>query len=346
MRKMKDHKYATFNEFVGASERDFTSTDKNMNTVEKQSLTITQKSAVKVIKIFSMLVDYIILILSVLILVVGVYSVWDTHQVYKIASSEEYEVYKPNSTDNLSYKALRDLNKDVIGWIDVYGTKIDYPIVQGDDNAKYLNTTVLGEYSTAGSIFLDYRNKKDFSDFNNIIYGHYMAERKMFGDMEKFKDKDFFEKHKYAVIHRNEMSSIGVTFFAFIKTQGTDQTIFSPAVSGQEKKTLVQYIYDKALFSRNIEMEANQNIILLDTCDLTVTNGRYILVGVITKTVEKNPFGEDTTNIRHDGFVNQASRLNILVILCFVWVLLVFFYLTQEIIRKKKKEAKRDERKI
>lgn len=55
--------------------------------------------------------------------------------------------------------------KDVIGWIDIYNTNIDYPIVKGADNQEYLNKTVKGEFSTAGSIFLDSSNSPDFSDY-------------------------------------------------------------------------------------------------------------------------------------------------------------------------------------
>ncbi|TCD46652.1 SrtB family sortase [Streptococcus sp. X16XC17] len=250
-----------------------------------------------------------------------------------------------NSTDGLSYQKLRDLNKDVIGWIDVYGTKIDYPIVQGQDNAKYLNTTVLGEYSTAGSIFLDYRNSKDFSDFNNIIYGHYMAERKMFGDMEKFLEKDFFDQHKFAAINRNDLPSFGITFFAFIKTEGTDQEIFSPAVSGKEnKKALIQYLYDKATFSRKMTISDQDRIVLLDTCDLTVTNGRYILAGVLTEKVEPNPFKEERPSQQLQSFTFNLPKFGLLQFLIIIWILLVIFYLIQKIIGEKKKDAKNDEK--
>lgn len=82
----------------------------------------------------------------------------------KFADSKQYAMYKPQKNEESESKELLSLNKDIIGWIDVFGTKIDYPILQGKDNHKYLNTTVKNEYSTAGSIFLDFRNSKTLDD--------------------------------------------------------------------------------------------------------------------------------------------------------------------------------------
>lgn len=198
---------------------------------DRINLTDSDRKKLKVIGRISLYVDYLILVISILILLLGLYSVYDKYKVYELADSEEYAKYKPSSEDRLSYNKLRDMNPDVIGWIDVYGTKIDYPILQNKDNDYYLDRTVKGDYSTAGSIFLDYRNKKDFSDFNSIIYGHHMDERKMFGDIDKFLEKDFFEKHAYAVLHRNDMKSLGIEFFSIIKTEGTDSRIFTAALT-------------------------------------------------------------------------------------------------------------------
>ena len=75
---------------------------------------------------------------------------------------------------------LKAINEDIIGWIQIEGTEISYPIVKGIDNSYYLNHTVQKTYNIAGSIFLDYRNERDFSDSKNIIYGHNMKDGSMF----------------------------------------------------------------------------------------------------------------------------------------------------------------------
>ena len=314
----------------------------------KTELTKRQKIYLKIIRKISRFLDYVVLFISLIALFIGVYAFWDTHQVFEIASSEGYAVYKPDSSNNLSFEELKLKNKDVFAWIDVYGTKIDYPIVQGQDNSEYLNKTVLGEFSTAGSIFLDHRNDKEFTDFQDILYGHYMAERKMFGDMELFKDKSFFDTHKYGVIHRTDKPSIGIEFFAFMKTVGTDKTILSPAKLKEEKSDLVKHIYESATYSRDIDFSNNENIIILDTCDLSITNGRYILAGKLTNTVAENEFKEKPTVNRFSGLLKKVYKINFLIILGITWLIIFIIYVIYEISRavyKKIKDKKAEESK-
>ena len=314
----------------------------------KTELTKRQKIYLKIIRKTSRFLDYVVLFMSLIALFIGVYAFWDTHQVFEIASSEGYAVYKPDSSNNLSFEELKLKNKDVFAWIDVYGTKIDYPIVQGQDNSEYLNKTVLGDFSTAGSIFLDHRNDKEFTDFQDILYGHYMAERKMFGDMELFKDKSFFDTHKYGVIHRADKPSIGIEFFAFMKTVGTDKTILSPAKLKEEKSDLVKHIYESATYSRDIDFSNNENIIILDTCDLSITNGRYILAGKLTNTVAENEFKEKITVNRFSGLLKKVYKINFLIILGITWLIIFIIYIIYEISRavyKKIKDKKAEENK-
>lgn len=314
----------------------------------KTELTKRQKIYLKIIRKTSRFLDYVVLFMSLIALFIGVYAFWDTHQVFEIASSEGYAVYKPDSSNNLSFEELKLKNKDVFAWIDVYGTKIDYPIVQGQDNSEYLNKTVLGEFSTAGSIFLDHRNDKEFTDFQDILYGHYMAERKMFGDMELFKDKSFFDTHKYGVIHRADKPSIGIEFFAFMKTVGTDKTILSPTKLKEEKSDLVKHIYESATYSRDIDFSNNENIIILDTCDLSITNGRYILAGKLTNTVAENEFKEKITVNRFSGLLKKVYKINFLIILGITWLIIFIIYIIYEISRavyKKIKDKKAEENK-
>lgn len=314
----------------------------------KTELTKRQKIYLKIIRKISMFLDYVVLFISLIALFIGVYAFWDTHQVFEIASSEGYAVYKPDSSNNLSFEELKLKNKDVFAWIDIYGTKIDYPIVQGQDNSEYLNKTVLGEFSTAGSIFLDHRNDKEFTDFQDILYGHYMAERKMFGDMELFKDKSFFDTHKYGVIHRADKPSIGIEFFAFMKTVGTDKTILSPTKLKEEKSDLVKHIYESATYSRDIDFSNNENIIILDTCDLSITNGRYILAGKLTNTVAENEFKEKITVNRFSGLLKKVYKINFLIILGITWLIIFIIYIIYEISRavyKKIKDKKAEENK-
>lgn len=312
------------------------SEESSSQTSEKVKLTEDQKKKLIRIRKASRFLDYVVLVFSLIALFIGVYAFWDTKQVMELASSEEYATYKPDRLDGMSMGDLKKINDELIGWIDVYGTNIDYPIVQGEDNSKYLNTTVFGEFSTAGSIFLDAGNSPDFSDFQNIIYGHYMAERKMFGDMELFKEKEFFDSHKYGAIHRYGKPSKGIEFFAFLKTVGTDTDILSPAKKMEDKQGLIEKIYKSADYKRDLDFSDQENLVVLDTCDFSITNGRHILVGRLTDKVEENIYQEDKSASQLDKLLSKVYKLDHIKNLFIIWIILVLLYLIYEGISRKK----------
>lgn len=309
--------------------------DNKTITTSFTKLTKEQKRKIKVVRKLSRLIDYLILILSLLALIVGIYTYVDTNIILDNASSQKYQMYKPNKENNYTFDEIKNINKDVIGWIDIYGTKIDYPIVQGKDNDEYINKTVLGEFSTAGSIFLDYRNSYDFSDFQNIIYGHYMVERKMFGDISLFSDKNFFDTHKYGVLHRVDKKSKGIKVLAYLKTLGTSKTYLQPAKKEEEKKWLIETIKKEAINKREEDLESEKNILILDTCNLEETNGRYILVCTLTDEIEENPFGEEKEN-KYKKLLDKAKGINFFEIILLFWIISLIVY-----ILGKKKEKRR-----
>lgn len=105
------------------------------------------------------------------------------------------EIVVPQLPPQVDFDALEAANSDAVGWLWIGGTEISYPLLQTDDNARYLNTAYDGSRSAAGSIFLDYRNAADFSDDNTILYGHNMKNRSMFGSLKQFRQQVFADEH-------------------------------------------------------------------------------------------------------------------------------------------------------
>jgi len=95
-------------------------------------------------------------------------------------SAPDEVVYEDTDID---FDALRAINPNIVGWIVVPGTTIDYPVVQGRDNNWYLHHTFRGERNPAGAIFLDYLNAPDFSDGHTLVYGHNMQRGNMFAPL-------------------------------------------------------------------------------------------------------------------------------------------------------------------
>ena len=109
---------------------------------------------------------------------------------------------KPPYLSPVDFASLWDINPDVVGWIRVPDTRIDYPILYDEnDNEKYLHIDMAGEKSVSGSIYLDKDDLPDFASLHNVIYGHHMKDGSMFRDIMNFRDKEFFDSHREIYIY-------------------------------------------------------------------------------------------------------------------------------------------------
>lgn len=100
----------------------------------------------------------------------------------------------------VDFDALLQVNNDVIGWIYLEDTDISYPLLCCRDNQQYLFQSYEKKYLTAGSIFIDYRCSRDFTDSRTVVYGHNMHNGSMFGKLDKFTKESYMEKHPYVYI--------------------------------------------------------------------------------------------------------------------------------------------------
>ena len=217
----------------------------------------------------------------------GCFVKWDTDTLQKEASPGQYSEYKPAGADARSFGELQSINSDVIGWLSIYGTRIDYPLLHSDDNEKYLTADAEGEYSVSGSIFLDYRNNADFEDFNSIIYGHHMAHREMFGDIENFGKKEYFNSHMYGTIYFDGEEH-GLELFAYCTVDAYQTQLYDPAENEESRSRYIENLKDSALNYRDISIVTGDHIVLLSTCSSGPGNGRSILAGRVSDRVTAN----------------------------------------------------------
>jgi len=124
-------------------------------------------------------------------------------------------------------------SKYVIAWIRIDDTNINYPVVQGSDNAWFLNRNYKGDFATAGSLFLDYRNDRNFNDQFSIIYGHRMGNGEMFSDIQKFKNEVFFNEHKNGTLSLRERF-LHLQVIAYAEINADDWTVYDVEKSANE----------------------------------------------------------------------------------------------------------------
>jgi len=253
------------------------------------------------IKVINQIVDIIVLTIVMMLIAFAFYALWDSDQIYKRADRSQYTVYKPTiENEGLSFQELQAINPEVIAWLTVYGTNIDYPVTQGKDNLKYVRTDAKGNYSLTGSIFLDSGNSSDFSDFNSILYGHHMEKQTMFGEIGEFADERTFYTHRYGDLYV-EGTNYGIEFFVFLSADAYDRTIFIPGVKGDRQQEYLDSLMERAILARDIGVTTDDRIILLATCASDSTNGRDILVGRLSDEVFEDPFAKTETDSVNNG---------------------------------------------
>ncbi len=282
----------------------------------------------KAVGVIDWATDIVLEIILITALAFGVYSLWDSQQVYEAADSANYTAYRPEANDTLSFEELRKINPEVIGWLTVNDTPIDYPIAQTDNNEKYVNTNAEGQYTLSGSVFLDYRNSSDFDDFNNILYGHHMEKKMMFGSLSDFADKEYFDSHRYGNLFYNGTDH-GVEFVALILTDAYNSNMFEPALSGEEKQQeFIDYVYSNATHLRNTTLTTEDHLLLLSTCTNEITNGRYILVGKFTEELhlQEKPSTKPVINLGTWN-VQQLSQLKKIPVWLWLAAIAVLFVL-------------------
>lgn len=307
-----------------------------------------------IIDMVHQVVDILFIVLMLFLLLLAIYARWDTQQLYTRADPIQYIQYKPSPPEMMPFEVLQEINPEVLGWLTIYGTNIDYPIVQAADNNYYLNHNPKREVEGSGSLFLDYRNNKNFTDFNTIIFGHHMAENKMFGDLDLFLEEEFWNSHEYGnLIYEGQ--NHGIQFIAMLQCDAYDWTIYKPAVSGEKKRIkYINHIYETAKYVRGIDSKTLQSIqqqitqrsgnnitasrtspvtpddhlVLLSTCSSDITNGRYILVCKLLDHSVENPF-PDNTNHKTEGIdtAKITDRLGQYTLKTWIFILILLIVL-------------------
>lgn len=123
------------------------------------------------------------------------------------------EVIEVNQKEvSINWKQLKQINNDIIAWIEIENTNINYPILK-DNNLYYLNHTYEKKYNKSGSIFTT--NMNPFEEEETVIYGHNMRNGTMFSELGKYLDKNFFEAHNTVKIYTPDIEYIGTVFSAY-----------------------------------------------------------------------------------------------------------------------------------
>lgn len=174
-------------------------------------------------------------------------------------------------------------NPDLVGWIEIPDTNVCYPVVQTPQEPDYyLRRDFYGEYATHGCIYV--REACDvFSPSDNLtIYGHRMQDGSMFYDLLKYKEKDYFEDHRYILFdtltERHTYEIVAVFRTTATVGEGFRYHVFVDAAGPEEFDEFVATCKSLAFYDTGVEAVYGDKLISLSTCDYAITNGRLVVV--------------------------------------------------------------------
>lgn len=177
---------------------------------------------------------------------------------------------------------LKKVNPDVIGWIYIEDTDINYPILYSGDDTAYLRTNLKKEHATAGSIFLEGYNLPDLSDSHNIIYGHNMRNLSMFGKLKYYKsDDDFYDEHKYFQIVTPE-GKRRYEIFSYFDTEPASWVYTVPYYDNQEFADYISELKRHSCKKIDMDVTSSDQVVTLSTC--SSSGMRFTVHGVLVDT--------------------------------------------------------------
>lgn len=229
----------------------------------------------KIISFIDNMIDRAVFLVCLVLFLLGSYGLYDSYMVYKQATDNSILKYKPGyETDDAINK---EIEKNMVAWLTVDDTSIDYPVMQGKDNNEYLNKDPYGDYSLAGSIFLDSRNNRKFKDQYSLVYGHHMEQGMMFGALDDFLDEEYFNSHRSGSLIVGK-KTYKIRIFAVLECEATEESIFAPT----ENDNTLNYIKQHALFLDDTVLpKDNERLLGLSTCKYPDTVDRTLIFGVL-----------------------------------------------------------------
>ena len=225
----------------------------------------------KVVHLLDRLEDMVGLLVCLVLFLIGLYATVDSWLVYHHANDDSLLRFKPGYEREAADQPIQG---NMVAWLTVDDTMIDYPVMQGETNEEYLNKDPYGNYSMSGSIFLDSRNTADFTDAYSLIYGHHMEGDYMFGPLHHFLEQEYLDNHPSGELIVGDVT-YEIMFFAALEAPATQELIFNPTEYPVED--ILKYVKEHAQSYENNPKEGT--VVALSTCKYPDAANRVLLFG-------------------------------------------------------------------
>ncbi|MBR4204506.1 MAG: sortase [Clostridia bacterium] len=205
------------------------------------------------------------------------YSAWDVLKQYRPDFTDIEDSEVPTST----WDSMSEITPNYRAWVTIYDTTIDYPIVQGEDDLYYAMHNIYGESSLTGAIYLAAANTPDFSDNYNLLYGHHMDNGAMFGNLDLFMEREYFDAHREGILVTKD-KVYDFTIFASIKTDAYAGEAYDLG-GNKNLNALKIFIENNALIYDAEASWTPEKVLAFSTCASATTNGRLLVYASLTE---------------------------------------------------------------
>jgi sortase B len=193
------------------------------------------------------------------------------------AYATPYNIFSSQAAQGGKVYEAHQANADVIGWLTIPNTNIDYPVVMAKDNTYYLTNSAEKKPSKAGAIFMDCRNADAYEQHHLIIYCHNMRDGSMFHDLRNYKLEDFFNNNRLIELTIGDTEMAFEVYAAFVVE--VDKVGFTTTHFGSAED-FAQYMNQLAAlskFSTGVTIMPSDQVLTLSTCTYELENARYIV---------------------------------------------------------------------
>ena len=210
------------------------------------------------------------------------------YQTMMTGASDPVSFFMNIKTETYGTAKIVKTSEDIIGWLTLPDTVINYPVTQADDNEYYLHHLYDGTYNKVGCLFADYENKADFSDRNTIIYGHNMRDGSMFAALNEYDEQSYFDTHKQMYLVTPEGGYLCEVFAAFVAKPSESGSDTSPwRLSWKDDgayTTWLTAMAERSVVETDVTVTSSDKVLTLSTC----TPGGASRFIVMAKLVEVN----------------------------------------------------------
>lgn len=238
--------------------------------------------------IFEIIIAIIIITLGILIFktIKEKQSVKDGKGIVNQIQIEKANITEGKTERMLQLEELQKENSDIIGYLEIQGTNISYPVLQTTDNDFYMKKNYKKEYSKDGSIFLDKDYNWEIPSSNLLIYGHNNKNGQMFCDLLNYKDESYYEEHptiKFTTNKEEAEYEIIAVFLSRVYYKKEKNVFryyyFINAENEEEFNSFVENCKKESLYDTGKTAKYGDQLITLSTCSYHVEDGRFAVVG-------------------------------------------------------------------